>query len=69
MERQENRTRMEVDGGLSSGVVTLINQINSGLRYTTFTYFPISDRDMFNIAMHIILKTGFFRQAYVTWHA
>ena len=50
-DRYENRTRMEADGSFDDGVETLINQINTGLRYATYTRNPMSDQETADIAM------------------
>ena len=59
---------MEVDWNYNDGVKVLINQINTGLRYATFTRYPISNPETVHIAMRIALKKGLFREAYLTWH-
>ena len=69
MEQQDNKTRMEANWNPSNGVKSLINQINLVLRYATFCNFPITDCDTVNIAMHIVLETGLFKETYTTWHA
>ena len=63
-DQQKNRTKIEVDWNFNDGVEALINQVNTGLRYAAFTRYPISDPDAVNIAMHIVLKAGLFREAY-----
>ena len=67
-ERHENRTRMEVDWSFDEGVKTLINQINTSLRYATYTRNAMGDRETVDTAMRIVLRTGLFREAYATWH-
>ena len=68
MEQQCKRTRMEANWNPSNGVKSLINQINLVLRYAIFCNIPIADCDTVNIAMHIVLETGLFREAYAMWH-
>ena len=60
---------MEADWSFDNGVKTLINQINSGLNFASFTGAPISDNEPVDVALRIILKTGLFREAYASWHA
>ena len=50
-ERHENRTRMEADWSFDEGVETLINQINTSLRYATYTRNAMSDRETVDTAM------------------
>ena len=67
--RLKNRTNMEADWNFDDGVKTLINQINTGLKYVTFMGNAMGEQETMNIAMRIILKTGLFREAYANWHA
>ena len=60
---------MEADWIFDDGVKTLINQINSVLKFASFTGAPISDHETVDMAIRIVLKTGLFREAYAAWHA
>ena len=60
---------MEADWRFGDGVETLVNQINTGLRYATHTRNSVNDQETVNIAMQIALKSGLFIEAYSTWHA
>ena len=68
-ERQENRQNMEAGWIFDEGVKKLINQINSGLKFTSFTGAPSSENETVDMAIIIVLKTGLFRKAYAAWHA
>ena len=59
---------MEADWIFDDAVETLINQINTGLRYAAYTRNPMSDQETFNISMQIVLRTCLFREAYANWH-
>ena len=59
---------MEADWSFDEGVETLIKQINTSLRYATYTRNAMSDRETVDTGMHIVLRTGLFREAYATWH-
>ena len=67
-ERYQNCTCMEADWSFDEGVETLINQINTSLRYATYTRNAMGDRETVNFTMRIVLRTGLFREAYATWH-
>ena len=67
-DRFENQTRMEADWSFDNRVETLINQINTGLRYAVYTRNPMSDGKTVDTAMQIVLKKDLFREAYATWH-
>ena len=67
-ERHENRTRREADWSFDEGVETLINQINTSLRYATYTRNPMSDRETVDTAMRIVSKIGLFREAHASWY-
>ena len=67
-DRFENQTRMEADWSFDNRVETLINQINTGLRYAVYTRNSMSDRETVDSAIQIVSKTDLFREAYVTWH-
>ena len=63
-ERHENQTCMEADWSFDEGVKTLINQINTSLRYATYTRNAMSDRETVDTAILIVLRAGLFREAY-----
>ena len=65
-ERHENRTQIETNWSFEDGVETLINQINTGLRYATYTRNPMNNQETVNIAIRIVLRTGLSREAYVS---
>ena len=50
-DRFENRTRMQADWSFDDGGEILINQINTGLRYATYTRNPMTEPERVNIAM------------------
>ena len=60
---------MEADWNFNNNVEALINQLDTGLKYTTFIRYPVTNPETVDIAMRIVLKTGLFREAYSTWHA
>ena len=45
---------------IQDGWHTLENQIEEGLLYASFGQAPISDNDVCDIAIHLILDTGLF---------
>ena len=54
---------------IQDGWHTLENQIKEGLLYASFGQAPISDNDICNIAIRLILDTGLFANEYTEWTA
>ena len=54
----------KADWNANDGIEILINKINSGLVYATFTNFLILDIDTVDMGLQIVIKTGLFQTLY-----
>jgi len=66
-DRENNKIDMKKAWNIQDGWHTLENQIEEGLLYASFGQAPISDNDVCDIAIRLILDTGLFANEYTEW--
>ena len=59
-DREANKQSMNRDWIIQQGFQALIQQIEDGIEYATFTSHPIPDQDVVNIAMRVLMRQGHF---------
>jgi len=56
--REENKNRMKAPWTLQDRWLILQKRINDGIIYALFAHHAISDKDLVDMTMQVILKTG-----------
>ena len=67
-DRVENKNRMKAPCTLQGEWPVLQKCIDDGIIYALFAQHVIADKDMVNMTMQFILKTGLFALEYGEWH-
>jgi len=65
---EENKNRMKAPWTLQDGWLILQKRIDNGIIYALFAQHVIADKDVVNMTMQVILKTGIFALEYGEWH-
>ena len=68
VDREENKSKMKQQWQPQDGFEKLIRQIEDGVLYAYFSDYPINDKDIVDMAITHILKTGIFANQYAQWH-
>jgi len=63
-DRKENKNRMKAPWTLQNRWLILQNLIDDGIIYALFVQHAISDKDVVDITMQVILKRGLFALEY-----
>ena len=69
LDREENKARMKKDWTLQDGWENLRRQIEEGQLFAQFAQSPMTDQDIVDTALIVIMKTGLFEPQYEQWKA
>ena len=67
LDRDENKSRMKKAWTLQDGWENLRRQMEDGQLYAQFAQSPISEKEVVDIALLVIMKVGLFEQQYEAW--
>jgi len=67
-DREENKNRMKAHWTLQEGWLILQKRIDDGIIYALFAQHTIYNKDVVDMTMQVILKTGLFTLEYGEWH-
>lgn len=68
-EREDNKKRMKAPWAVQDGWTALQTQLEEGQLYAALTNAPISDVDMVDMCISVLMDTQQFEHAYEEWHA
>ena len=69
LDREENKSRMKKEWTLQDGWENLRRQIEEGQLYAQFAQRPMTDKDIVDTALIVIMKTCLFEPQYEQWKA